>query len=74
MPTSMYKNYTFEHPGVKAPGTAKMMTFLLAQRSEMLTLLAGEASKRSTLGTLSPTYFICTKYLTKHYIHNHLIT
>lgn len=45
---------TLEHPGVKAPGTAKMMTFLPAHRSAMFTLLAGESSNKSMFGTLSP--------------------
>lgn len=46
---------TFEHPGVNAPGTAKMTTFLPAHKSAMFTRLAGESSYKSMLGTLSPT-------------------
>jgi hypothetical protein len=35
---------TLEHPGVKAPGTAKMIIFLLAASWAKLTLLVGESS------------------------------
>jgi len=45
---------TFEQPGVKAPGTAKTTPFLLANKSARLTLFAGDPSKSSTLGSLSP--------------------
>lgn len=47
---------TFEHPGVKAPGTANKTTFLFALNAARFTLLAGESSNTSTLGILSPTY------------------
>ena len=42
-------------PGVNAPGTPKMTTFLPAQSSAMLTLVPGLFSNRSTEGTASPT-------------------
>jgi len=47
---------TLEQPGVKAPGTPKMITFLPLTRSPVLILLAGESSKRSTEGRESPTW------------------
>lgn len=40
--------------GVKAPGTANKMTFLLAVNSLMFILFAGESSNNSTDGILSP--------------------
>lgn len=46
---------TFEQPGVKAPGTPKIIIFLPAANEDMLTFSAGDASNRSTLGSLSPT-------------------
>lgn len=45
---------TFEHPGVKHPGTPKTITFLPAHKSEMFTLFAGESSNKSAFGILSP--------------------
>lgn len=42
--------------GVNAPGTANKIIFLLADNSAMLILLAGESSKRSIDGTLSPSW------------------
>lgn len=48
--------FTFEQPGVNAPGTANNTTFLLAHKSAMFTLFAGESSYKSTLGILSPAY------------------
>ena len=42
--------------GVKAPGTANKTTFLLAVKSAILILLAGESSNNSTDGILSPSY------------------
>lgn len=47
--------FTFEQPGVNAPGTAKSITVFPLHSSEMLTLLAGVFSNKSTLGTVSPT-------------------
>lgn len=65
LPSNMsYKNldmHTLEQPGVKAPGTAKRITFLPAHKSATLTLLAGESSNKSIFGTLSPTYSKITK-------------
>lgn len=46
---------TFEHPGVKAPGTAKITIFFPDAIFARFTLFAGESSKRSTAGSLSPT-------------------
>ena len=45
---------TLEQPGVKAPGTPKMITFLPAVISAILTFVAGVFSYKSTLGSLSP--------------------
>lgn len=57
MQRNIYKfAHTFEQPGVYAPGTANKTTFLLAHKSAIFTLFAGESSYRSTLGILSPTY------------------
>lgn len=47
---------TFEHPGVKAPGTAKMINFFPAEIWAKLTLFVGLFSNKSTEGSLSPTY------------------
>lgn len=46
---------TLEQPGVNAPGTAKSITVFPEQSSDMLTLVAGVFSNKSTLGTVSPT-------------------
>lgn len=46
--------WVFEHPGVKAPGTPKMMNFPLLVSSARLTLVPGSFSNRSTEGTESP--------------------
>lgn len=51
------RNYilrTFEHVGVKAPGTPNKMPFLPANKSAMLTLLPGLSSYKVTLGNLVP--------------------
>lgn len=45
---------TLEHPGVKAPGTAKMIIFFPAASLARLTLVPGEFSQRSIAGRLSP--------------------
>lgn len=42
--------------GVNAPGTANKTIFLLAAKSLMLILLAGESSNNSTDGILSPSW------------------
>ena len=47
---------TLEHPGVKAPGTAKRTPFLLANKSAMFTLSLGLPSNNVTDGSLSPTW------------------
>lgn len=47
--------FTFEQPGVNAPGTPNMMIFFPAAICAKFTLSFGVFSKRSTLGNLSPT-------------------
>jgi hypothetical protein len=47
---------TFEHPGVNAPGTPKIMIFFPLEASDKLTLFAGVFSYKSTVGRLSPTF------------------
>lgn len=42
--------------GVNAPGTANKITFLLAVKSAMLILLAGESSNKSIDGIFSPSW------------------
>ena len=49
-------SHTLEHPGVKAPGTAKRTPFLLANTSAMFTLSLGLPSNNVTDGSLSPTW------------------
>lgn len=51
---TFHKYFTLEQPGVNAPGTAKMITFLPLVNSFKLTLFAGVSSKRSALGMASP--------------------
>lgn len=46
---------TFEHPGVKAPGTANTTIFLPVAIFARFTFFVGESSKRSIAGSLSPT-------------------
>lgn len=48
-----------EQPGVNAPGTAKRTTVFPLHSSDILILLAGVFSNKSTLGTASP---ICNDY------------
>lgn len=43
-----------EQPGVNAPGTAKRITVFPLHNSDILILLAGVFSNKSTLGTASP--------------------
>ena len=50
--------HTFEHPGVKAPGTANKMPFLPANRSFTLTFDFGLPSCTSTEGSVSPIYAV----------------
>lgn len=54
---------TLEQPGVKAPGTPNMITFLLDVNSQVLILLAGESSNKSTDGILSPTLNNIMKFI-----------
>lgn len=61
-----FPSHTLEQPGVKAPGTANRTIFLPAHSSEMLILLAGESSKSSTLGILSPSYKYNRRTRDKH--------
>ena len=48
--------FTLLHPGVKAPGTAKMTPFLPLNRSAMFTFSPGLFSYTSTDGNASPTF------------------
>eukprot|EP00656_Telonema_subtile_P015095 TRINITY_DN1785_c0_g1_i2.p2 TRINITY_DN1785_c0_g1~~TRINITY_DN1785_c0_g1_i2.p2 ORF type:complete len:188 (-),score=16.50 TRINITY_DN1785_c0_g1_i2:89-652(-) len=43
-----------DHPGVNAPGSPNKMPRLPSNRAERSTLLAGEASKQATEGSLDP--------------------
>lgn len=52
---------TLEQPGVKAPGTAKTITFLPDDNSAKFTLLVGKSSYKLTDGMLSPTCKIITE-------------
>jgi len=49
---------TFVQPGVKAPGTPKIITFFPFTASAMLTLSPGVPSNKSMLGSFAPTYNI----------------
>ena len=59
-PASAYtysiSSHTFEHPGVKAPGTAKRTPFLPANMSFMFTKVFGVPSCSSNEGRTSPIY------------------
>lgn len=46
---------TFEHPGVNAPGTPNIITFLFSERFDKETLFDGRSSYKSISGILSPT-------------------
>ena len=49
-------SHTLEHPGVNAPGTAKRIPLLPANKSFMFTTVFGVPSCSSTDGRASPTY------------------
>lgn len=69
---------TFEQPGVKAPGTPKMISFLFADNFAKSTLFVGLSSNKLALGSLSPSYntrvqknaIILFIFESKYLIHN----
>lgn len=66
------KIYTLEHPGVKAPGTPKIIIFFPFAILARFTLFAGESSKRSIVGSFCPAYISTSTYMYNSYLQKEL--